>query len=368
VTRLRLGVVGIDHYHTSGWVESLEQFADEIEIVALYDADAAMGRTLAARFHDPSLSPALAPRYRKLPFYDDLARLLAREHLDVALVTLPNRDAPAAIERLAAARVHMLIDKPAARDAAEARQACAAVARSGVRAAVGLTRHFDPAWLKAREMIAAGRLGRLLSAEAIFIASSVRVRDPANPLFDRDVSGHGILLWLGIHDVDGLLWLSGEHIIEVQATVANVGGEAIGVEDAAAVTLRFEHGALGTVYLVNALPRPGGDGYVALRGTLGSLKLTPDGALTWIGAGSREDPIELEERHFDVPPSGGYGPAALLQIRDLLDAIRTGGEPRVTGADLVPALEVIDAAYESARLGKAMAVPLDPGPLQMVPR
>jgi len=114
VTRLRLAVVGIDHYHTTGWVESLEQFADEVEIVALYDPDPAMGQTLAARFHDPSLSPALAPRYKSLPFYDDLEQLIGRERLDLALVTLQNRDAPPAIERLAAASVHLLIDKPAA--------------------------------------------------------------------------------------------------------------------------------------------------------------------------------------------------------------------------------------------------------------
>jgi predicted dehydrogenase len=356
VNRLRLGVVGIDHYHTSGWVESLEHFADEVEIVALYDSDAAMGKSLAARFHDPSLSPALAPRYRNLPFYDDLTQLILRERLDVALVTLQNRDAPAAIERLATARVHMLIDKPAARNASEARRAFAAVELSGVRATIGLTRHFDPAWLEARELVAAGRLGRLLSAEAIFVTSSVRVRDPANHLFDRGLSGHGILLWLGIHDVDGLLWLADDSIVEVQAAVANVGGEAIGVEDAASVTLRFEHGALGALYLVNALPRPAGDGYVAVRGTLGSIKLTPDGAMTWIGAGSRDGTLEVDERHYDRPDEGGYGPEALLQIRDLLDAIRIGREPRVTGADLVRALEVIDAAYESARLRKPVSV------------
>jgi predicted dehydrogenase len=360
MTRLRLGVVGIDHYHTSGWVESLEHFADEVEIVALYDSDATMGRSLAARFHDPTLSAALAPRYRDLPFYDDLAQLLLRERIDVALVTLQNRDAPAAIERLATTGVHMLVDKPAARNASEARRAFAAVELSGVRATIGLTRHFDPAWLDARDQIATGRVGRLLSAEAIFVTSSVRVRDPANHLFDRELSGQGILLWLGIHDVDGLLWLTDEPIVEVQATVANVGGEAIGVEDAAAVTLRFEHGALGMLYLANALPRPAGDGYVAVRGTLGSIKLTPDGAMMWIGPGSREDPLEVEERHYDRADAGGYGPGALLQIRDLLDAIRTGREPRVTGADLVRALDVIDAAYESARLGKPVSPRREP--------
>ena len=356
MTRLRLAVVGIDHYHSAGWVESLEQLPDEIEIVALYDPDPTLGQTLAPRFHDPSLSAALAPRYLDLPFYHDLESLLGRERLDMALVTLQNRDAPPAIERLAAASVHLLIDKPAARSAAEARQAFAAVERSGIRATVGLTRHFDPAWLQARELIVSGRLGRLLSAEAVFVTSTVRVRDPANHLFDRELSGHGILLWLGIHYVDGLLWLAGEPIVEVQAAIANVGRDAIDVEDAASITLRFNGGALGFLYLSNALPRPASDGYVAVRGTHGSIKLTSDRVMTWIGAGSREDPVQMEERRYSTVSVGGYGPEALLQIRDLLDAIRAGREPRVTGLDLVRALEVIDAAYESAALGRRVQV------------
>ena len=50
---------------------------------------------------------------------------------------------------------------------------------------------------------------------------------------------------------------------------------------------------------------------------------------------------------------------ALLQIRDLVDAIRIGREPRVTGVDLVRALEVIDAAYASAALGRPVQVRSD---------
>ncbi|MBV9356312.1 MAG: Gfo/Idh/MocA family oxidoreductase, partial [Chloroflexi bacterium] len=311
---------------------------------------------LAPRFHDPSLSGGLSPRYRDLPFYDDLERLLSRERLDMALVTLQNRDAPSAIERLAAARVHLLVDKPAARSAAEARQAFAAVERSGVRASVGLTRHFDRAWLQARELVTTGRLGRLLSAEAVLVTSTVTVRNPANYLFNRELSGHGILLWLGIHGVDGLLWLTGERIVEVQAVIANVGGAPIGVEDAASMTMRFEGGALGFHYLANALPRPANDGYVALRGEHGSLKLAADRVLTWIGPGSRDAPVHTEERHYATARLPGYGPEALLQIRDLLDAIRDGREPRVTGRDLVRALDVIDAAYESAALGRPVQV------------
>ena len=49
MTKLRVAVVGLDHYHVTGWVESLEQFADRLEIVALYDPNPAVGERLAPR-------------------------------------------------------------------------------------------------------------------------------------------------------------------------------------------------------------------------------------------------------------------------------------------------------------------------------
>ena len=113
--RLRLGVVGLAHYHVTGWVETLEGFEDDIDIVALYDPDPERARTLAPPHHDPSLRASLGERYRDLPVETRLEDLIARHALDIALVTLPNADAPEAIEELASAGVHMLIDKPAAR-------------------------------------------------------------------------------------------------------------------------------------------------------------------------------------------------------------------------------------------------------------
>ena len=120
--RLRVGVVGLAHYHVTGWVETLEGFPDELEIVALYDPDPERGRTLAPLHHDPSLRPALGDRYRGIPFETRLDDLIDRHDLDLALVTLPNADAPAAIARLAAAGIHLLVDKPAARSAGELRR------------------------------------------------------------------------------------------------------------------------------------------------------------------------------------------------------------------------------------------------------
>jgi len=361
VSRLRLGVVGIDHYHSTGWVESFEHFADLIEIVALYDPNPEIGTTLAPRFHDPGLSPALDPKYRALPFYFDLGTMLAEQRLDLALVTSLNRDAPAAIETLARAGVHILADKPVARTASEARRAFATARTAGVTVTVGLGKRASAGWLDARRMVAAGRLGKLYSTEALFTTSSVLVRNPTNHLF-HDPMGRGILSWLGIHDVDALQWISGEPIVEVQAMTANVGGQAIEVEDAVSASLRYAGGGLGTLHFVNAFPRPGSDGYMAFRGEKGSIRIEYTGDLVWRGSGDRRDPLMVEERHYELAEVGGYGAGSLIQIQDWLDAIRDRRDPMVTGEDLVRALEVIDAIYESATSGQRIRVTSRQGP------
>lgn len=351
MARLRLGVVGIDHFHTTGWVDSLGHFADAIEIVALYDADPEMGRTLRPQFADPGLSRALDPKYRALPFYTDLDRMIAEQRLDLALVTLQPADAPDGIVKLAAAGIHMLADKPVTRNAADCRRAAAAVRKAGVHCMVGLTNRLVGGWPDMRGMIQAGRLGRLLSAEALFTTSSVAVRNPANHLFRTDRHGHGILHWLGCHWVDALLWVSGERIVEVQAMSANVLGEKIDVEDAMSVAFRFAGGGLGTMHFVNAFPRPNSDGYLAFRGVKGSVKVDSSGVLSFVGPGSRENPLLTEERTYGFTDPGGYGPSALVAIDSLLTAVRTGTDTPVTLDDMVRALDVIDAAYASAADG-----------------
>ena len=356
LARLRLGVVGLEHYHVTGWVESLELFPEQIEIVALYDPDPALGGRLAPSHHDPSLSPALAAGYRQVPFTIDLDDLIRSHRLDLALVTLPPAAAPAAIVSLARAGVHLLIDKPGARTAVEAEAAFAAVRESGVKAAVALTKRHAPGWQAARAMVASGRLGRLFAAEAIFVTSSVRVRDPRNQIFSRAQSGGGVLHWLGVHDLDALLWLTGDRVVEVQAMAGTVGGEAIDVEDAISLALRFAGGAIGTVHYAYALPRPGFDGYVALRGSGGSIRITPNGDVNWIGPGSAFEPVMTQEVTHTLAKSPGYGTAGAAIIADLLRAIEENRDPLATGEHVTEALRIIDAAYRAAETGTRVAV------------
>jgi UDP-N-acetyl-2-amino-2-deoxyglucuronate dehydrogenase len=349
--RLRAGVVGLGHYHVTGWVETLEGFSDELEIVALHDPDPERGRTLAPVHRDPSLRPGLGEAYRAVPFETDLDRLIADHDLDIALVTLPNAEAPAAIERLAAAGIHLLVDKPGARSAAELLPAVAAVRAAGVRVVVGLTRRYAPAARAARELIATGGLGHLLAAEASFATSSVAVRDPDNLLFDAERSGGGVLSWLGVHDVDALLWLSGEPVTEVIAMTGSVGHPGLGVEDVATVGLRFAGGAVGTIHGGYDLPARGYRGRLALRGLERSVELTGEDSLTVLRRGD-DGVLDESSQTFPVTPAAGYGVTGRAAVADLLGAIRDGRETDAPIEALEQALQVIDAAYRSARTGR----------------
>src|SRR4051812_47420313 len=117
VRRYRAALIGLNHYHATGWFESLADFPDRIEIVALYDPDQAFGKRLAPDHHDPHLSAALPATASAIPFFDDLERLIDEIRPDIAVVTLPNVAAPDAIARLAAASIHVLADKPGAKTA-----------------------------------------------------------------------------------------------------------------------------------------------------------------------------------------------------------------------------------------------------------
>ncbi len=348
----RLAVVGLEHYHVTGWVESLEQFSDVIEIVALYDPDPAMGARRAPSHHDPILSPVLSPKYHDLPFTTDLDALIREHRPDLALITMPNKTMPVVVEKLADAGVHLLIDKPGARTAPEALPALRAIERNGVKAAIGLNRRYGRAWQDARAMIEAGRIGRLMSTEAIFITSSTKVRDPKNQIFNPDLMGGGVLHWLGVHDLDLLLWLSGEPIVELQALSGTLGEGEVTVEDVMSMSVRYASGAIGTVHYAYALPRPGNDGYVAFRGTGGSLRIQSNGTLSWFGPGTRTDPQTAETRTYELASVPGYGPLALAAISDWLKAIETDRQPLAPYGIAVEALRVIDAAYRSAQSGQ----------------
>ena len=101
---------------------------------------------------------------------------------------------------------------------------------------------------------------------------------------------------------------------------------------------------------------PGNDGYVALRGTGGSLRIQSNGVVSWFGPGNRHDPQTAETRTYEMASVPGYGALALAGISDWLDAIEQNRQPLAPYSIAVNALRVIDAAYRSAASGQRVTL------------
>ncbi len=92
-------------------------------------------------------------------------------------------------------------------------------------------------------------IGGLYAVRGMTLADQIRIWDPKRRdwSFSKSEAGGGYLIWLGIHWLDFILYLTGDEVTEVQAMTPLVGGAPIDVEDLALVNFRMASGAHGSL-------------------------------------------------------------------------------------------------------------------------
>jgi predicted dehydrogenase len=140
--------------------------------------------------------------------YATIAELLERGRPDFAIVAVPTEEHLAAARELAAAGVHLLVEKPLAATSEEASEIMAVVEAAGVHAAVGHVERFNPALIALRER-------REEVGEAILIAT-----ERVGPFPDR-IRDVGVVKDLATHDLDLVRWLGGSPVRTLAAQTAH---------------------------------------------------------------------------------------------------------------------------------------------------
>jgi len=282
--------------------------------------------------------------------------------LDLVVVASPNRThVPLALAALRAG-LHVVVDKPLARTAAEGRQAVDEARRRGRFLTVFHNRRWDGDFQTLRRLLHEGALGRPTRFESRF----ERWRPAPKPGWRERGSveeAGGILYDLGSHLVDQALVLFGA----VRQVYAELDRRRPGVEvdDDAFVALTHASGVRSHLWM-NALAGQHG---ARLR-LLGS-----EAAYTKFGLDVQEEPLRRGERpdraDWGVEPRERWGvlgagdelrpvrtePGAYQRFyASVLEALRDGGPPPVDPSDAVAGLEVIEAARRSAAEGVVVAI------------
>ena len=129
---------------------------------------------------------------------------------DLAVVAVPTEDHLDVVRTLAAAGVHVLVEKPLAATSGQAREVIAICEQAGLRCAVGHVERFNPALQELRSRVLEGQLGE------IFVISTQRL----GPFPDR-VRDVGVVKDLATHDLDLVRWLGDSPVEVISAQTAH---------------------------------------------------------------------------------------------------------------------------------------------------
>lgn len=334
MAKLGIAVVGVG---TMGrrHAENLRRLVPQAQLVAVADTDAARARQAAFELEIENS-------------FDRIEAVLERKDIQAVVIASPGKFHAGQVEAAAQAGKHILCEKPLALSLAEADRALAAVARAGVGLQLGHMRRYDAAYADAKRRIEAGEIG-----EPVIFKSLGRDRQP--PPLSYFQSGLNGMLFLdsSLHEFDLARWLMADEVAELQA----YGAVLVFPElrecndiDTGIVNLKFSRGGLGNVESF----RHARYGYdirtevVGSKGTLtiGSLGRTPVNILTAAGAGHDIVGHYLER----------FADAYLAEMKDFVETVLAGREPRVTGEDGRRAVAIALAAQCSWQEGRPVAL------------
>jgi predicted dehydrogenase len=284
------------------------------------------------------------------------------EELDLAVVASPNRShvplARAALE----AGLAVVVDKPLAATAASGRELVELASRRGLLLTVFHNRRWDGDFLTARRLIEQGELGHVLRFESRF----ERWRPELAPgrwreLADPEEAG-GVLFDLGSHLIDQAVLLFGSPTqVYAEVETRRLGAQ---VDDDVFVALGHRGGVRSHLW-VSQTAAEAGTRFRVLGSKAAYVKMGLDGQEEALRAGERpgvgdgwgaEPPAHWgvlaagEERRPVETERGDYRRFYV----ELATALREGGPPPVEAADGVLVLELIEAAFESARGGRVV--------------
>lgn len=170
----------------------------------------------------------------------------------------------------------------------------------------------------------------------------------------KKLDGGGALMNQGIHAIDLLGWFGGD-IESIFGQCKTLAHERIEVEDTAAAVITFKSGAIGVVEGSTA-SWPGFLKRIEISGSEGSAILEEESLVKWEFKNERAEDEEIRQRYSSFTTTGGGAsdPKSIgyhghrMVFEDVIDAIRTGRDPKITARDAMKAVEIIEGIYKSS--------------------
>lgn len=335
------------------------QFVSSIHAESLRACPQADIRAVASP--TPGNAKAFASRFAIPHHFTDYRRLLAMPEIDMVVVGVPNDLHCAITLEAAAAGKHLVMEKPLCLNLAEADRMIAACGKAGVKLMYAEELCFAPKYVRLKRLLDSGALGR-----PTLVKQSEKHDGPHAPHFwDVERSGGGVTMDMGCHAIEFFRWMLGRpRVKSVYAQMStSVHAERTRGEDNAILILELEGGA--TAIAEESWTKLGGmDDRAEVHGSHGVAyaDLLHGNAIETYSAVGYDYAVEkagsTKGWSFTIyEEAWNYGFHG--EMAHFVDCVQNDRTPLVTGHDGRVVLEVIFAAYESARTGRKVTLPFE---------
>ncbi len=277
--------------------------------------------------------------------FDSIEALATSPDVDAVVVGLPNSLHFETTTMALNSGKHVLVEKPMAMNGGEARKMADLAVQKGLSLMVGHMWRFDREFQAVREVVVEGKIGNIVKTKGYGIHENW---GPTGWFVEPELAGGGALIDMGVHALDSVRYLIGDpRPVRVFATIGTHYGD-YQVDDTGILMVVWDNGV--TSVIESGWWHPHMDGPEAstqLFGTAGYARVFP--TMAKFGKGERPwlPRFPLREDHCDQHIYDG-------QMAEFANSIGEG-RPPIPGADEgMTVLRICEAAYQSARTGKAV--------------
>jgi UDP-N-acetyl-2-amino-2-deoxyglucuronate dehydrogenase len=339
---IRFALVGCGRISGSH-LDALERHAGRAELVAVCDP---RPEALAA-----------AMQRSGAPGFESLEALLARSDADVVVLATPSGLHPRQAMAAARAGRHVLTEKPMATKWDEGMEMVRVCREAGVKLFVVKQNRLNATLQRLKQAVDGGRFGRIFMVNVnVFWTRPQSYYDDAPWRGRWDMDG-GAFLNQASHYVDMVDWLVGP-VDSVHAYTATLARD-IEAEDTGVMSLRLRKGGLASINVTMLTHRRNFEGSITVIGERGTVRVGGV-AVNCIEHWDFDEPQPGDEQVFDASyqPASVYGFGHPLYYANVIDTLRGEANAQVDGYEGLRSLEVVIAAYRSARDGVRVGLPL----------
>lgn len=327
--RVKVAMVGV------GWVAQVVHLPillklPEAEVVAVCDRDKGRAKLVAEKFGIKRV-------------YTDLRQMLEREEFAAGIVCTSTDGHKDVTLALLDAGKDVLVEKPIARRHAEAVAMAEAARAKKRKLMVGMNHRFRPDAMILKSFIEGKELGKVFYTKAAWL----KKQNPDRTwITQKEVSGGGVFLDMGIVMLDVALWMMGYPEVH-RVSAAHYNHTTRQVEDTSLVTLTMKNGSMLNIEVSWSMCVDDDVYYCYVFGTEGSASLNPlrinkelHGSLVNLAPAKLEPPQHLFRRSYEN------------ELKHFLGAVKEIHPVISTGDEAVQRMRIVDAVYKSVKLGK----------------